>query len=91
MSEQTISIQPPRSFFMRNPSVLVFLLVLSVLTIGATLLSEAFGMDVLSTSFIKTLGNGIGFGISPQMPLADMCRIVTPILQQFSDRDLTAR
>lgn len=46
----------PRSFVMRNPSVLVFLLVLSVLTIGATFMSEAFGTGLLSTSFVKTLG-----------------------------------
>ena len=56
MSEQTISVQPSRSFIMRNPSVLWFLLALSALTIGATIMSEAFGLDVLSTSFIKTLG-----------------------------------
>lgn len=56
MSEQTISVQPPRSFIMRNPSVLWFLLALSALTIGATIMSEAFGMDLISTSFIKTLG-----------------------------------
>ena len=56
MSDKPISINEPRSFVMRNPSILVFLLILSVITLGATVLSEAFGMGVLSTSFIKTLG-----------------------------------
>ena len=45
-----------RSFIMRNPSVLWFLLALAVFTLGVTILSEAFGIGGLSTSFIKTLG-----------------------------------
>jgi len=45
-----------RTFIMRNPSVLWFLLALAVFTIGVTILSEAFGIGSLSTSFIKTLG-----------------------------------
>ncbi|MEL7213525.1 MAG: urea ABC transporter permease subunit UrtC [Pseudomonadota bacterium] len=44
------------SFIMRNPSVLWFLLALSLFTLGITILSEAFGVGALSTSFIKTLG-----------------------------------
>jgi len=56
MTDTQFSIKPPRSFFLRNPSVLVFLLILSILTISATFLSEAFGLGLLSTSFIKTLG-----------------------------------
>lgn len=56
MTEKMISTQPPRSFMQRNPSVLVFILALSVLTLGATVLSEAFGLGLLSTSFIKILG-----------------------------------
>lgn len=55
-TDKSISSMPPRSFIMRNPSVLVFILALSVLTIGATILSEAFGLGLLSTSFIKILG-----------------------------------
>ncbi len=43
------------TFIARNPSVLWFLLSLSILTIGVTILSEA-GMGFLSTSFVKTLG-----------------------------------
>lgn len=45
-----------RSFVLKNPSILVFLTLLSLFTFGATLLSEGFGVGVLSTSFIKTLG-----------------------------------
>ncbi len=45
-----------RSFVAKNPSVLVFLAVLSVFTLGVTVLSEGFGVGVISTSFIKTLG-----------------------------------
>ena len=56
MSAKVISSQPPRSFVLRNPSVLVFILALSALTIGATVLSEAFGLGIISTSFIKILG-----------------------------------
>jgi urea transport system permease protein len=44
-----------RMFLTRNPSVLWFLLVLSLFTLGVTILSEA-GMGFLSTSFVKTLG-----------------------------------
>ncbi len=43
------------TFIARNPSVLWFLLSLSILTVGVTILSEA-GMGFLSTSFVKTLG-----------------------------------
>ena len=45
-----------RTFLARNPSVLWFLLILSLFTLGATFLSEAYGVAFLSTSFIKTLG-----------------------------------
>jgi urea transport system permease protein len=44
------------SFIARNPSVLWFLLALSVFTLGVTLLSEATGTGLISTSFLKTLG-----------------------------------
>jgi len=43
-------------FVLRNPSVLIFLLALAAFTIGVTVMSEAFGVGVLSTSFVKTLG-----------------------------------
>lgn len=45
-----------KAFVLRNPSVLVFLLILAGLTIAATIFSEGFGVGVVSTSFIKTLG-----------------------------------
>ena len=39
-----------------NPSVLVFLGVLALVSIVVTVLGEGFGIGVISTSFIKTLG-----------------------------------
>lgn len=45
-----------RTFIARNPSVLWFLLALSVFTIGVTVLAEATGIGLISTSFVKTLG-----------------------------------
>lgn len=45
-----------RSFFARNPSVLVFLALLALFTIAVTVASEGFGMGLISTSFVKTLG-----------------------------------
>jgi urea transport system permease protein len=45
-----------RSFIAQNPSVLWFLLGLAVFTVSITILSEATGSSVISTSFLKTLG-----------------------------------
>ncbi|MGI1661600.1 urea ABC transporter permease subunit UrtC [Palleronia sp. KMU-117] len=45
-----------RSFIARNPSVLWFLLALSLFTVGVTVLAEATGLGLVSTSFVKTLG-----------------------------------
>jgi len=45
-----------RSFISRNPSVLVFLGILALFTILVTVMSEAFGVGLISTSFVKTLG-----------------------------------
>jgi urea transport system permease protein len=45
-----------RSFLARNPSVLWFILILAVFTLGVTVLSEAYGVALISTSFVKTLG-----------------------------------
>jgi len=45
-----------RSFVARNPSVLVFLALLSIFTLIVTIMSEGFGMGLISTSFVKTLG-----------------------------------
>ena len=44
------------TFIAQNPSVLWFLLALAVFTLGVTLLSEATGAALISTSFVKTLG-----------------------------------
>jgi urea transport system permease protein len=46
----------PRSFIARNPSVLWFLSLLAAFCLIVTLLSPAIGLDMVSTSFIKTLG-----------------------------------
>ncbi|WP_298493543.1 urea ABC transporter permease subunit UrtC [uncultured Maritimibacter sp.] len=45
-----------RSFLIKNPSVMIFLAVLTVFTILVTFSSEAFGAGIISTSFVKTLG-----------------------------------
>lgn len=45
-----------RTFIFRNPSVLIFLGILAVFTLGVTLMSEAAGPALISTSFVKTLG-----------------------------------
>jgi urea transport system permease protein len=45
-----------RSFIARNPSVLIFLSVLALFTLGVTILSEGFGLGLVSTSFVKVLG-----------------------------------
>ena len=45
-----------RSFIAENPSVLWFLLALAGFTLAVTLLSEATGVGLVSTSFVKTLG-----------------------------------
>lgn len=45
-----------KGFLARNPSVLWFLLILSVFTLSVTILSEAYGIAFVSTSFVKVLG-----------------------------------
>ena len=45
-----------RSFLSQNPSVLWFVATLAVFTVIVTLLSEVTGVDMISTSFVKTLG-----------------------------------
>ncbi|MEH6833210.1 MULTISPECIES: urea ABC transporter permease subunit UrtC [Falsihalocynthiibacter] len=44
------------TFFARNPSVLIFIACLALLTLVVSVLSEGFGVGIISTSFIKTLG-----------------------------------
>jgi urea transport system permease protein len=45
-----------RSFFARNPSALIFIACLAVFSLAITLMSEAYGPGLISTSFVKTLG-----------------------------------
>lgn len=45
-----------RTLLARNPSVLWFLLALALFTLAITLMSEAYGAALVSTSFVKTLG-----------------------------------
>jgi urea transport system permease protein len=45
-----------RSFLREHPSVLWFMLFLGLFTAGVTLLSEAFGIGLVSTSLVKVLG-----------------------------------
>ncbi|MGI3167091.1 urea ABC transporter permease subunit UrtC [Pseudooceanicola sp. 200-1SW] len=45
-----------QSFVARNPSILIFLALLALFTLAVTLMSHAFGAELISTSFIKTLG-----------------------------------
>ena len=45
-----------RSFIARNPSVLIFLAILALFTLAVTVLSEGFGVGLISTSFVKVLG-----------------------------------
>jgi len=45
-----------RSFIAQNPSVLWFLSALALFTLGVTLMAEATGTGLISTSFVKTLG-----------------------------------
>jgi len=52
-----------RSFIAKNPSVLWFLLGLAVFTIVVTILSEASGVALISTSFLKTLGKTLCLGL----------------------------
>jgi len=45
-----------KSFVARNPSVLYFLAALGMFTAIVTVLSDATGAGLISTSFVKTLG-----------------------------------
>ncbi|MEL6565269.1 MAG: urea ABC transporter permease subunit UrtC [Pseudomonadota bacterium] len=45
-----------RSVIARHPSVLIFIACLALFTLGVTVLAEGFGIGVISTSFVKTLG-----------------------------------
>src|SRR6056297_1825357 len=49
-------ITPKRSFLAENPSVMWFLGLLGLFTLGVTVLAEGFGLALLSTSMVKILG-----------------------------------
>ncbi len=52
---------PLVKFLLRNPSVLVFMGILSLFVVAVTLASEATGYGLISTSFVKTLGKTLCF------------------------------
>ncbi|MEM9973346.1 MAG: urea ABC transporter permease subunit UrtC [Pseudomonadota bacterium] len=56
MSDLAIGTASRRPFVARHPSVLIFLAILALFTLGVTILAEGFGIGVISTSFVKTLG-----------------------------------
>lgn len=56
MTDTALASPSRRPFAARYPSVLVFLAVLALFTVGITILSEGFGIGLISTSFVKTLG-----------------------------------
>lgn len=56
MTDTALASPSRRPFAARYPSVLVFLAVLALFTAGITILSEGFGIGLISTSFVKTLG-----------------------------------
>jgi len=45
-----------KTFIGRNPSVLYFIAALAMFTVIVTVMSEATGAGLISTSFVKTLG-----------------------------------
>ena len=45
-----------RPLIVRYPSVAIFLGLLALFTVSVTILAEGFGLGVISTSFLKTLG-----------------------------------
>ncbi|QFT99209.1 leucine/isoleucine/valine transporter permease subunit [Roseovarius sp. THAF8] len=57
MTDSTLARAAARQpIVLRFPAILVFMIVLAVFTVGVTILSEGFGIGVISTSFVKTLG-----------------------------------
>ncbi|MBV1867608.1 MAG: urea ABC transporter permease subunit UrtC [Marinosulfonomonas sp.] len=52
-----------RPFIIRHPSVGVFLALLALFTIFVTVMSEAYGLGFVSTSFVKTLGKTLCLGL----------------------------
>lgn len=46
---------------MRHPSTLIFICLLALFTLAVTVLSEGFGLGLISTSLVKTLGKTLCF------------------------------
>jgi urea transport system permease protein len=57
MTDSTLGHSAPRQpLVLRFPAILIFMACLALFTVGVTILSEGFGIGVISTSFVKTLG-----------------------------------
>ena len=56
MSELSAARAVRQPLVVRYPSLLIFLGCLALFTLGVTVLAEGFGIGVISTSFVKTLG-----------------------------------
>ncbi|KMW59189.1 Urea ABC transporter, permease protein UrtC [Candidatus Rhodobacter oscarellae] len=56
MSEARLTQSRRGPLVARHPSLVIFLVVLALFTLGVTVLAEGFGMGMISTSFVKTLG-----------------------------------
>lgn len=56
MSELSAGAIRRKPLVVQYPSLLIFLGCLALFTVGVTILSEGFGIGVISTSFVKTLG-----------------------------------
>lgn len=57
MADMTTGVLPARKpLVLRHPAGAIFLIVLGFFTVAVTVLGEGFGLGVISTSFIKTLG-----------------------------------
>ncbi len=52
---------PLTRFLIRHPSGIWFLGLLALFTLGITVLSEGFGLDLISTSLVKTFGKTLCF------------------------------
>ncbi|MEM8775585.1 MAG: urea ABC transporter permease subunit UrtC [Pseudomonadota bacterium] len=56
MSELSAGRFGHKPFVVKHPSVVIFIAFLALFTAGVTVLAEGFGIGVISTSFVKTLG-----------------------------------
>ena len=56
MADVALQMERRRPFATRHPSVVIFIICLALFTAGVTILAEGFGLGMISTSFVKTLG-----------------------------------